>query len=104
MKDHIDDIIQEIREDFENTWQEDMDILDWFKDAVKRHLLIESDEQAAKIADDLTEGVKAFREVKARGADIVQKELRAVLGDEGYDKVAEEVLIIAKKLSMAEEE
>lgn len=104
MNSHIEEFIQEIREDFENNWQEDMDILEWFRGAVKGHLLIESDEEAEAIVQDILEGIKAYRGRQKKETDKIREEIRVKIGDKGYQEIKEELDILVEKLVIRDRE
>ncbi|MEJ5301333.1 MAG: hypothetical protein WHS38_10130 [Thermodesulforhabdaceae bacterium] len=59
------DFIKEIMEDYEKHGQ-GKPLMEWFREAIKRHIIDISDDEVENILSGIIKGIKAYREEKAK--------------------------------------
>lgn len=100
MNEHLQAVIAEIQEDFATQWQEGQDLLDWFRGALKRHLLVESEEEIEAIMQEVLAGLKRYRELRQRPPEAEPPPLAPAEAQE----LQEEIALLAEKLAAPEED
>ncbi len=71
------EFIDEIAEDYENYGQRKPE-REWLYEAIKRHIVDVSDEEAEKIVDKLIEGVMMYRKMKEKRSELGQVAIKEV--------------------------
>lgn len=95
--------IGEIIEDYEN-YGKDKDEKEWLIEAIKRHIIDVTDEEAQKIAQELISGVELYREAKEKGEIIKEIELKDKAIKEEIELMADSVVEDFYKASKSQSE
>lgn len=95
--------IVEIMEDYEN-YGKDKDEKEWLIEAIKRHIIDVTDEEAQKIAQELIIGVELYREAKEKGEIIGEIEIKDKEIKEEIELMADSVVEDFYKASKSQSE
>jgi len=90
----ISDFIEEIKKEFEETQPEDP--IQWFKDALKRHCMI-NEEEAEKVAGELLEGICYYRKIKELANPL--EEFKDKITEEDIKALKDETELLKARIS-----